>query len=91
MSRRIVKKILPEYFELILSGKKKYEFRMADFEVEDGDVLILEEWDSANVVSRKPTGRSIEKKVTYARKFRLDEFDQIEDIKKNGFYILQLE
>ncbi len=91
MPRRIVKKILPEYFDLIASGKKKYEFRVADFEVEEGDILVLEEWNSLDHATRKPTGRVIEKKAGYPRKFRVDEFKQLEDIEKHGFYILQLE
>jgi hypothetical protein len=52
---------------------------------------VLEEWDSLDHSTRKPTGRVIEKRVTYPRKFMLDEFKQIEDIEKHGFYILQLE
>lgn len=39
------KKVWPEYFENILSGKKKYELRLNDFDVKEGDVLVLEEWD----------------------------------------------
>jgi len=39
----IHKKILPEYFEAIYSGKKNYELRLNDFEINEGDVLILEE------------------------------------------------
>ena len=91
MSRRITKKILPEYFNLVVSGKKKYEFRLADFEVEDGDVLVLEEWTTADPATREKTGRVIEKQVTYARKYDLNSFDQLEEIKKEGFYILQFE
>jgi len=91
MSRKIVKKILPEYFDLIASGVKKYEFRVADFEVEEGDILVLEEWDNLDRETRKPTGRVMEKKVTYPKKFKLDEFAQLEDMQKHGFYILQLE
>jgi hypothetical protein len=91
MPRRIVKKILPEYFDLIASGKKKYEFRVADFEVEEGDILVLEEWDSLDHATRKPTGRVLEKKVTYPKKFSIDEFSELEDVQKHGFYILQLE
>ena len=90
MSRRIVKKILPEYFELIASGKKRYEFRVADFAVEEGDVLVLEEWDSADPETRKPTGRVIEKEVDFVKKFDLDVFGQKEALEENGFYILQL-
>ena len=31
----IKKKIWPEYFELVLSGKKKFELRLNDFEVNE--------------------------------------------------------
>ena len=55
---RIEKKILPEYFELVLSGKKKYDFRLADFDINEGDTLILKEWDKG---SQSFTGREIEK------------------------------
>lgn len=88
---RIVKKILPEYFDLIQSGKKKYEFRLADFDIQEGDTLVLEEWDSPDVATRKPTGRVIEKQVTYTRKFNFDEFAQMEEMKEKGFYIIQIE
>jgi len=91
MPRRIVKKILPEYFDLVASGKKKYEFRLADFEVEEGDILVLEEWDSLDHDTRQATGRAIEKKVGYTRKFHLDDFAQLEEMKEKGFYILQFE
>ena len=41
----INKKVWREYFEKIISGKKKFELRLADFEVNEGDTLVLEEWD----------------------------------------------
>ncbi|OGC84943.1 hypothetical protein A3F55_02905 [Candidatus Adlerbacteria bacterium RIFCSPHIGHO2_12_FULL_53_18] len=88
---RIVKKILPGYFDAIASGKKKYEFRVADFDIAEGDTLVLEEWDSEDRTTRKPTGRTIEKKVTYVRKFSPDTFKQKEDLEKYGFYILSIE
>lgn len=43
MSDRVVKKVLPEYFQDILDGKKKYELRLYDFEIAVGDTLVLEE------------------------------------------------
>jgi ASC-1-like (ASCH) protein len=39
----IRKKIQPQYFDAILSGKKNFELRLNDFDVKEGDVLILEE------------------------------------------------
>ena len=53
----IHKKIIPEYFEAIISGKKKFELRLGDFDVVEGDTLVLEEWDSA---AGGYTGRKIE-------------------------------
>ena len=66
---KIEKKIWPEYFDAVTSGKKKYELRLNDFEVNEGDTLLLEEWDPA---TKAYTGRSIEKKVTYVLKSKLD-------------------
>ena len=41
----IKKKCWPDYFQQIMNGKKNVEVRLADFELKDGDVLILEEYD----------------------------------------------
>lgn len=66
---RIEKKILPEYFELVLSGKKNYDFRLADFDISEGDTLILKEWDKE---SQTFTGRELEKDVLYVGKTKGD-------------------
>jgi len=39
----ITKKIQPQYFDAVLSGKKKYELRLNDFDINEGDTLILKE------------------------------------------------
>ena len=85
----IKKKVWPEYFEAVFSGKKKYEFRLNDFEVGEGDTLILREWDQE---TKEYSGREIEKKVTYVGKFQLDNlFGQEEEIKEKGFLIISME
>jgi ASC-1-like (ASCH) protein len=84
----ITKKITPEYFELVKSGKKKFELRMADFGIKEGDLLILEEWDP---IKKEHTGRKIEKYVSYILKFNLDDFEQKEEIIKRGLYVIQFE
>lgn len=86
----IHKKIYPEYFELIVQGKKKFELRLDDFTAQEGDTLILEEWEGKGA-DRKPTGRTIEKKITYLAHFDLDEFNQKSEIEKHGLYIIQFE
>lgn len=84
----IKKKIWPKYFELISSGKKRFELRLADFDVQEGDTLILEEWNPEN---KEYTGRTIEKKIDYISKFNLDFFGQEQEVKDKGIFIIQFE
>ena len=84
----IKKKTWPEYFEQILSGKKKFDIRLADFDVKEGDVLILEEYDPK---TKKYTGRTIRKKVNFITEFNPLEFNTSEDVKKFGLCGLGLE
>jgi ASC-1-like (ASCH) protein len=84
----ITKKITPEYFELIKSGKKKFELRLAEFEVKEGDLLVLEEFD---MDKKEYTGRKIEKYINYVLKFNLDIFGQKKEILEKGLYVLQFE
>ena len=83
----IKKKVWPKYFELIKSGKKKFELRLADFKVKEGDILVLEEWDPKK---KEYTGRKIRRKVKYILKFHLNDFVQKKEVEKNGLYIIQL-
>lgn len=89
--KTVTKKIDTDWLEMILAGKKKFELRLADFDIQDGDVLRLEEW-AGEGENRKATGRFIEKTVTYARKVDLKTWieSQSELIEK-GFYVLQFE
>lgn len=92
MPRRIIKKVLPEYFQDILDGQKKYELRLNDFDIEPGDILVLEEYTSADPEARKATGRSLEKEVTYLRRFKLQDLWWSEkDIKEKGIQIISFE
>ncbi|MFA5386252.1 MAG: DUF3850 domain-containing protein [Candidatus Paceibacterota bacterium] len=84
----IKKKISPEYFNLISSGKKNFEVRLADFDIKEGDTLVLEEWDPE---TKQYTGRKIEKKATYIYKFNLNDFGQAEQIKKDGLFVIRLD
>ncbi len=85
----IEKKIWPKYFELIKSNKKRFELRLADFKIREGDILLLKEW---NPKTKEYTGRSIEKKVTYVGKHKLDKlFWPKEEIEAKGLQIISLE
>jgi ASC-1-like (ASCH) protein len=84
----IHKKVWKEYFELILAGKKKFELRLADFEIKEDDTLILEEWDKDK---QKYTGRKIEADVNFVLKTKDMKFWSQEDVDKYGFQIIQFD
>ena len=80
----IEKKVLPEYFEAILAGKKSYELRLNDFDISEGDVLCLKEWTGTEY-----TGRELSKRVTYVGKFDVNDlFWSREDIDAHGLQII---
>ncbi len=87
----IKKKISPEYFELIASGKKKFEFRLADFELNEGDTLVLEEWSEGENGIRHTTGRTLEKVVTHMLRAPLEKFGDVKAFQEKGFYVIQFD
>lgn len=84
----IKKKITPKYFDLVGSGKKNFELRVHDFQIQEGDTLILQEWDPE---TKQYTGRELEKKAGYVLDFKLDDFGQKDIIEKNGLIVITLE
>jgi len=88
--RKIEKKIWPKLFQAIVDGKKKFELRLNDFEIEEGDMLFLREWDPE---TKDYTGRNIEKKVGYIFKFKPDAlpFWPKEKVEEKGLQIISLE
>lgn len=84
----IKKKIWPEYFELIEKGEKKFELRLADFDVNKGDTLILEEYDPK---TKSYTGRKITKTVKKVFHINPTKMYNIEDIEKYGFNVIEIE
>jgi len=83
----VKKKVWPEYFQMILNGKKKFELRLADFEIKEGDTLILEEYDPE---TNTYTGRKIKKIAQSIIKVNPTRMHRLEDIKKFGFYIIEI-
>ena len=96
--REIHKKISPEYFEKILSGEKTFEYRVNDFDCQPGDILVLDEYEytqgQGTAEGRRPTGRSIRKKVGYVAKTLdfdwLNRPDVKADLEKYGAQIISL-
>lgn len=86
-------KILPEYFDALASGKKKYELRLGDKNIQEGDTLILEEYDRLGD-GRTPTGRVLKKIVSQVRTFTIADlllYWKLEDIESHGIQIASLE
>jgi len=84
----IHKKCWPVFFEEVLKGNKKFEVRLADFNVEEGDILVLEEY---NPETKEYTGRSVKKKINFARKWNICYAYSLEDIKKFGLNLIGFE
>ena len=84
----IRKKMWPAEFEAVIAGKKKIDIRVADFGINEGDTLVLEEW---NPETKQYTGRSINKKIVFVMKFKIDDYGQQQEIENKGLYAIQLE
>ena len=84
---KIEKKIWPKYFDKIKSGEKTFELRLADWQCNPGDVLLLKEW---NPETKQYTGREIEKEVTYVIKTKDVNLWSQEEIEKYGFQIISI-
>lgn len=82
---RIEKKTWPKDFQKVLEGVKTYDLRLADFECNPGDILVLREWDPE---TKDYTGRVIEKTVTYITKIEDQIFWPKEDVEKYGLQII---
>lgn len=84
----IRKKTWPDLFQRMVEGKKTTDIRLADFEIKEGDILILEEYDPK---TKSYTGRVLKKKVKNLNKVRLTDFHKPEEIVKYGHWIIELE
>lgn len=81
------KKVLRPFFEALLSGKKSYELRLNNFEINEGDTLVLLEQDETGTL----TGRQLEKIVTYVRNVDLNNSHwPVEEILQKGLKIISL-
>lgn len=86
----IEKKVQPEYFQQILDGKKTFELRLHDFEIREGDILVLKEWNPA---TRNYSGRELSRRVGYVGTWKIDDLTRFwprEDIDKHGIQIISL-
>ena len=83
---KIIKKVKEKYFNAILDGRKRFEVRLANFECEAGDTLMLREQEE---ISNDLSGRELDCEVLY--KFNTKEIEKFytkEDIDKYGLVVL---
>lgn len=73
-------KCWPEYYKLVTSGLKDFELRLDDRNFEEGDTVILKEW---NPVTKQYTNHEHIRKIVYV--FRDEEMGL-----KRDYVILQL-
>lgn len=85
---KIRKKIWTDCFDDVASGRKKFELRLADFKINPGDTLVLEEWDPMAGVY---TGRKIETTATYVLKSDDCPFWSDDEIRHHGLQVIQIE
>lgn len=86
----IEKKLWKEYFDEKSKCDTNFEIRLADWEVNVGDTLILKEWNNDK---KEYTGRQIIRRVTKVVKTKRAEDWGIyskDDIEKYGFQIIGL-
>ena len=87
MSKEIHKKTISSLFAEVLSGSKTFDVRLADWQCEAGDILIMDEIDD---VTKVPTGRSIRKKVSYILYTDKTNFFAKKEIEKYGLQVISL-
>ena len=88
--KKIEKKVWPEYFQEIIDDKKTFELRLNDFDITEGDTLLLREWDPE---TQNYTGREIEKEVGYVGKWKINDLTQfwpMKDVEEKGIQIISL-
>jgi hypothetical protein len=74
----------------VLSTDKTFELRLNDFDIEEGDILFLREWDPK---TKGYTGREMEKKVGFVGKWKINDltvFWSKEEIEKKGLQVISL-
>lgn len=85
---KIQKKVQEKYFKAVAEGKKRFEVRLADFECQPGDILVLKEQKQG---TKKLTGREIECEVIYRFNTKeVEKFYSKKDIDKHGLVVLAI-
>lgn len=85
--RVVERKVNTVFFDIILSGKKKFETRLGDLDIKEGDTLLLRE-----VKDNEYTGREISKKVLYTKYFKVQDYHwSMEEILDKGLVTISFD
>ncbi len=85
---KIKKKVQPKYFKAVLAGKKRFELRLADFDCEPGDSLLLLEQKQGG---KELTGREVDCDILYKFNTKdMNKFHSQEEIDKYGLVVLAI-
>ncbi len=82
------KKVWSEWFQKIVDDSKQFELRLADWQCNPGDELVLREWDP---VGKQYTGRELTKQVSQVIRTKdpvVEQWWSKEDVDKYGFQII---
>ena len=82
----ITKKSYPDLFEKVLAGEKTFDMRVADFDIQPGDILeqIEVNYDGT------PTGRKVRHVVGEVLCTKEIDFWKQEDIDQYGYQVMSL-
>ena len=82
----ITKKSYPDLFEKVLAGEKTFDMRVADFDVQPGDVLEQIEVNYDGTL----TGRKVRHIVGEVLRTKEIDFWEQEDIDQYGYQVMSL-
>ena len=71
----------------MLDGVKNVDVRLADFELDESDIIWFEEW---NQELECYTGRRLKKTVKHLFKIDLSEFNTVKEMLNHGHYVMEL-
>ena len=82
----ITKKSYSDLFEKVLAGEKTFDMRVADFDIQPGDILeqIEVKYDGT------PTGRTVRHVVGEVLRTKEIDFWKQEDINQYGYQVMSL-
>lgn len=82
----ISKKSYPDLFEKVLAGEKTFDMRVADLDIQPGDILEQIEINYGGT----PTGRKVRHIVGEALRTKEIDFWKQEDIDQYGYQVMSL-